>query len=111
MHAASVHPEPGSNSRNHCIKTQAFRLAIQSLSSFALSTLLLFEGYVDDIKCEYSISAACAFDEGTLDGTLAAGKKLVGWYALEVPKNWKTLELHVLSNWLSNNAAKFVFEK
>ncbi len=77
----------------------------------AISTLLLFEGYVDDIKCEYSINAACAFDEGTLDGTLAPGKKLVGWYALEVPQNWETIELHVESNWLSNNSAKFVFNK
>ena len=36
MHAASVHPEPGSNSRNHCIKTQVsprFNLT----SSIALS--------------------------------------------------------------------------
>jgi len=76
----------------------------------SVSTLLLFEGYVDDVKCEYSFSASCAFSEGTLDGTIAPGKKLVGWYALEVPKNWETIELNVQSNWLSNNPAKFVFE-
>lgn len=77
----------------------------------SISTLLLFEGYVDDVKCTYSISAACAFDEGTLDGSVAPGKKLVGWYALEVPKNWSNIELQVQSNWLSNNPAKFVFTK
>ncbi len=77
----------------------------------AVSTLLLFEGYSDDVKCEYSFSAACAFDEGTLDGSIAPGKKLVGWYALEVPKAWGKIELHVLSNWLSNSSAKFVFKK
>ncbi len=80
-------------------------------SDQSVSTLLLFEGYSDDVKAEYSFSAACAFDEGTLDGTIAPGKKLVGWYALEVPKDWSNIELHVQSNWLSNNPAKFVFTK
>ena len=77
----------------------------------SVSTLLLFEGYANDVKCEYSISAAAAFDEGTLDGSIAPGKKLVGWYALEVPKDWSTIELQVQSTWLSNNPANFVFEK
>lgn len=76
----------------------------------AVSTLLLFEGYVDDVKCEYSLSASCAFDEGTLDGSIAPGKKLVGWYALEVPKNWENIELNVQPSWLSNSSAKFVFK-
>lgn len=77
----------------------------------AVSSLLLFEGYVDDVKCDYSFSAVSAFDGGTLDGSLAAGKKLVGWYALEVPENWSSIELDVQSNWLSNSSAKFVFNK
>lgn len=76
-----------------------------------VSTLLLFDGYADDVKCDYSFSATCAFDEGTLDGELAAGKKLVGWYALEVPADWQEIELNVKSTWLSNSAAKFVFQK
>lgn len=76
-----------------------------------VSSLLLFDGYVDDVKCDYSINAACAFDEGTLDGDLSPGKKLVGWYALEVPKNWEKIDLEVQSNWLSNSSAKFVFSK
>ena len=76
-----------------------------------VSSILLFEGYSDDVKCEYSFNAACAFDDGTIDGTIAPGKKLIGWYALEVPTNWQEIELHVQSNWLSNNAAKFIFKK
>lgn len=76
-----------------------------------VSSLLLFEGYVDDVKCDYSLSAACAFSDGTIDGTIAPGKKLIGWYALEVPENYQTIELQVLSNWLANNPAKFVFAK
>lgn len=86
---------------------------IENISSEeqSVSTMLLFDGYVDDVKCDYSINASCAFDEGTLDGSIASGKKLVGWYALEVPKNWKTIELEVQSNWLSSSKAKFVFNK
>lgn len=76
-----------------------------------ISSLLMFEGYVNDVKCAYSFNAACAFDEGTLDGSLAPGKKLVGWYALEVPADWSTIELDVQHDILSNNPAKFVFTK
>lgn len=88
------------------------KFTIENISdeSQAVSTLLLFEGYADDVKTEYSLSASCAFNDGTLDGDIAPGKKLVGWYALEVPKDWETLELQVQSNWLSNNPAKFVFK-
>lgn len=77
----------------------------------SVSSLLMFEGYVDDVKCDYSLSAACAFDEGTLDGTVAPGKKLIGWYALEIPADWSAIELNVQNNLLSNNPAKFVFTK
>ena len=77
----------------------------------SVSSMLLFEGYVDDVKCDYSLSAACAFDGGTIDGSIAPGKKLIGWYALEVPQSWSNIELDVQSTWLSNNSAKFVFTK
>ena len=77
----------------------------------SLSSLLLFEAYADDIKVDYSFTASCVFDEGTLDGDLAPGKKMVGWYALEVPEDWATIELDVKADWLSNSSATFVFEK
>ena len=76
-----------------------------------ISSLLLFEGYVDDVKCEYSFAASAAFDEGTIDGSLAPGKKLVGWYPLELPEDWSKIELSVKADWLSNKVAMFVFEK
>ena len=75
-----------------------------------ISSLLLFEGYVDDVKCDYSFSAACAFDEGTLDGDIASGKKMVGWYALEVPAEWSSIELVVQPDLLASSSATFVFE-
>ena len=76
-----------------------------------VSTVLLFEGYADDVQCKYSFNANCAFSDGKLDGTIAPGKKLIGWYALEVPANWQEIELDVQSSWLSDSTAKFVFQK
>ncbi len=89
------------------------KFTIENISNAeqTVSSLLMFNGYVDDVKCDYSLSAACVFDEGTLDGTVAPGKKLIGWYALEVPADWSAIELNIQNNLLSNNPAKFVFTK
>lgn len=77
----------------------------------AMSSLLLFDAYADDVKCSYSLSANVVFGDGTLDGEVSPGKKLVGWYAVEVPQDWQKLELEIQSSWLSSKKAKFVFTK
>lgn len=77
----------------------------------SISTLLSFTSYIDDVKCDYSVSAACVFDEGTLDGSIAPGKKLVGWYAVEIPSDWESLEIDVKPDILSDNTAEFVLTK
>ena len=76
----------------------------------SVSSLLSFSGYVDDIKTDYSFSAACVFTDGTLDGTIAPGKKLVGWFPVEVPQDWETIEVVVTADIFSNATATFVFE-
>lgn len=77
----------------------------------SISSLLLFDPYVDDVKCEYSISANIAFGDGTLDGEIAPGKRMEGWYAVEAPSNWAKIDLDVRSSWLSGSSARFVFNK
>lgn len=77
----------------------------------SISSLLLFDAYADDISYDLSFTASCAFDGSTIDGTIAPGKKLAGWYAVEIPQSWSTLELNVKSDWLSNTSAVFVFNK
>lgn len=72
---------------------------------------MLFEAYVDGTKCDFSFSAATAFPEGTIDGEVAPGKKITGWYAVEIPENWKKLEIHVAGSWLSEEKAVFTFSK
>ncbi len=76
-----------------------------------ISSLLLFDGYADGVKCDYSISANCAFNDGTLDGELSPGRKMIGYYAVEIPEDWEKLEFEVKSDWLSSSKATFVFEK
>ena len=76
-----------------------------------VSSVLLFNVYADDVKCDYSISAQMSFDEGTLDGEIAPSKKAIGWYAVEVPENWKKLEFDVSPKFFSNSSARFVFTK
>ena len=90
-----------------------FEFEIENISNAeqTVSTLLLFDCCADDTKCDYSLSAACVFDEGSLDGNIAPGKKMVGWYAVEVPKDWKQIDLHIKSNWLSSGTARFEFKK
>lgn len=77
----------------------------------SVSSLLLFEAYADDVKCDYSFGAMSAFGDGTLDGSIQPGKKLVGWYAVEVSQDWKTIEIQIQPSWLSSNPANFVFTK
>lgn len=74
-----------------------------------MSSLLLFNAYIDGVKCNYSLPASIVFDEGTIDGTVAPNKKLVGWYTVEVPKDWSNLELQIKSSWLESTKATFIF--
>ena len=77
----------------------------------SISSLLLFEAYVDDIKASQSISGATAFTEGTLDGSIASGKKLIGWYVIEVAENWSEIEINAKAELFANSSATFVFTK
>lgn len=76
-----------------------------------ISSLVQFSGYADDISLEYSISASMAFEDGSLDGTIAKGKKLIGWYSAEVPKDWKQLQIDFKPEIFSNTKASFIINK
>ena len=79
----------------------------------SISSMMMFSAYVDDVVCDYSISAMMAFDENgnTLDGDLAPGKKMIGYYAVEVPMEWENLEIQVQPDIISETKANFVFSK
>ncbi len=88
-----------------------FTIENTSAETQSISSLLSFSAYVDDVKCDYSFNAACAFDKGTLDGDVAPGKKLIGWYAVEVPSDWQSLQIDFQSDLFSTTPAQFVFSK
>ncbi|MCL2605561.1 MAG: DUF4352 domain-containing protein [Defluviitaleaceae bacterium] len=92
-------------------KFVAVRFNIENTSSEEqiISTLLLFEAYADGIKLEFSFGAALGLP-GTLDGTLSPGRRMVGYYGVEVSENARELELEVRSSWLGSGKAVFVFD-
>ncbi|RXS75221.1 DUF4352 domain-containing protein [Blautia faecicola] len=46
-----------------------------------------------------------------LDGTISPGKKMDGMVGFEVPKDWKTMEIHFKDDVWSNSKFKFEIEK
>lgn len=106
------------SSGNEIIKPESgnvfvgIKFAIENTSSEdqTISSLMLFDAYIDGVKSEYSFNANTAFAEGTLDGSISAGKKMIGYYAVEAKKGWKEISLEVKSDWLSDSKAEFVFE-
>lgn len=73
-----------------------------------ISTLLLFTAYVDDIKTDEDIFAPSAFGSSNLGGTFSPGKKMQGYFAVEVKEGSKVLEIEVKDSWLSSvNKASF----
>ena len=77
----------------------------------SLSSLLCFTAYADDVKCDYSLTADASFSDGTLDGDIAAGKKLVGWYTIEAPENWSKIDIEFVPELLSDEKITFNFTK
>lgn len=53
-----------------------------------------FDGYVDDVACDTAIIFNNANGVDSLAVNLASGKKAQGFVAFEVPKGWKSFEVH-----------------
>ena len=49
----------------------------------------------------YSFTATCN-EKTSLSGDLAKGKKMKGEYGIEVPEDWKEIEIHFTSGLLSD---------
>ncbi|MDF2588587.1 MAG: Telomeric repeat-binding factor 2 [Anaerocolumna sp.] len=71
-----------------------FTIENNSDSDIVVSSMISFEAYVDDFSISQSISGLLdKGDKNQLDGSVAAGKKMNGVIAYEVPKDWKELEI------------------
>lgn len=81
-------------------------------SELNISSLVCFNAYVDDYTTGLSFSAESSTNKNALDGTIAPGKKMNGIIGYEVPRNWKTLEIHFTPDfWSSNENFVFVCNK
>ena len=80
-------------------------------SELNISSMLGINAYVDDEAISESLSAQMAKDDTkTLDGTIAAGKKLSGTLGYEVPKDWKQIEIHFQPDVYGNTTIKWLVE-
>lgn len=91
-----------------------FEIVNNSKDEISISSMLSFESYCDDYKLDYSSNALMAIsteDSKQLDGSIAPGKKMKGVLGLEVPSDWKNIEIYYKDNaWLDSNFS-FVIEK
>ena len=76
-----------------------------------ISSILDFDAYVDDNAINEDLGAQISKDGAkTMDGTIAAGKKLTGTLAYEVPKGWQKLEIHFKPDQFSDTTIKWLIE-
>jgi len=74
------------------------RLLIENISEkdYSVSSVLMFSAYQDGFSINEDLSAhAIKGGTNTLDGNLAAGKKIRGDLMYQLPKDWKELEIDV----------------
>lgn len=88
-----------------------FTIENNSSKELNISSMLCFDGYVDDYSTSLSISAESSSDKGQLDGTVAAGKKMNGVIGYEVASDWKEIEIHFTPNFWSGKDIIFLYEK
>lgn len=80
-------------------------------SEMTVSSLLSFDAYVDDVTINESISAQIAKEgTNTVDGTVAAGKKIKGTLGYEVPAEWTQIEIHFTPNVWDDMVIKWIVE-
>ena len=89
-----------------------FEIVNNSENEITVSSALSFDGYADDYALNYSLAAMIENETSNqLDGTIAPGKKMDGMVGFEVPKDWKTIEIHFKDDVWSNSKFKFEIEK
>lgn len=68
----------------------------KSNKDYSVSSIMMFKAYQDGYSVNESLGAHVADKStSTMDGGLAAGKKLRGALAYELPETWEEIEIHV----------------
>ena len=73
-----------------------------------ISTILNFQAYCDDLKCDFSLGTLMSKGgKSQLDGTVGPNKKIQGVVGYEVPANWKELEIVYTPDLTGDNQLTF----
>ncbi len=91
-----------------------FDIANNSEKDIAISSIMNFEAYCDDYSLNQDLmglQAPEAKGKHQLDGSVAAGKKMNGVIAYQVPADYKTMEINVAPEFWSSNDIKFIYTK
>ena len=91
-----------------------FEIANNSNKDINISSITCFEAYCDDYSINQDLiglQAPEAEGKNQLDGSVAAGKKMNGIIAYQVPAGWTTMEINVSPDFWSSRDIKFVFNK
>ncbi len=88
-----------------------FEIENNSSSDIAISSIVSFEAYCDDYSITQDL-VGLQVDEAKgksqLDGSVAAGKKMNGVIAYQVPSNWNELEINFTPDFWSSKDITFV---
>ena len=88
-----------------------FKIQNNSDSSITMSSIASFEAYYDDTSMNEDImglQAPEAKKYNQLDGDIAAGKKMEGVIAYQVPTDWKEIEINVSPIFWSSKDIRFI---
>lgn len=88
-----------------------FEIENHSDRDIAVSSLVSFEGYVDEYSTNLSVTAMLASGKDQPDGTIAAGKKMTGVVGYEADAGWKTVEVRFTPNFWSGKDITFTYSK
>lgn len=91
-----------------------FEITNNSEKDIAISSIASFEAYCDDYSINQDIlglQVSEAEGKNQLDGSVAAGKKMNGIIAYQVPAEWSTMEIKVSPDFWSSKDITFVFNK
>lgn len=91
-----------------------FEIANNSEKDISISSVMNFEAYCDDYSVNQDLMGLQAPEvegKNQLDGSVAAGKKMNGIIAYQVPADYKTMEINVAPDFWSSNDMKFIHKK
>ena len=88
-----------------------FEISNNSEKDITMSSITCFEAYCDDMSMNEDIlglQAPEAKKYNQLDGSIAAGKKMLGAIVYQVSNDWKEIEINVNPGFWSAKDIKFV---